>query len=232
VLDVVRFRGHLYTSTGSVPPKEKAWAGPAPGALHRATPDLSRWNYEAAYPVPYKDGVYRLTFLVRFAGKLLAGLQDYDGREPYDYVQITPNAGDEGLEHATVTPVRATEHGAGATLRWFADRGTLYWIASARDGVKLRKTRDASTWEEIPLPEGVGRPTDIKRFHGELVVLTERALVHLHAEGPRVLSRVSEPKTPFVVNNIFCAAPLAVYQGDLYAGGQLDGALYRFSAEP
>jgi hypothetical protein len=232
VLDVVRFRGHLYTSTGSVPPKEKAWAGPSPGALHRATPDLSRWNYEAAYPVPYKDGVYRLTFLVRFAGKLLAGLQDYDGREPYDYVQITPNAGDEGLEHATVTPVRATEHGAGATLRWFADRGTLYWIASARDGVKLRKTRDASTWEEIPLPEGVGRPTDIKRFHGELVVLTERALVHLHPDGPRVLSRVSDAKTPFVVNNIFCAAPLAVYQGDLYAGGQLDGALYRFSTEP
>jgi hypothetical protein len=232
VLDVIRFRGQLYTSTGSVPPTEKAWAGPSPGALHRASPDLSRWTYELGYPVPYRAGVFRMTFMVRFRGKLLAGLQDYDGREPYDYLQITHSENDVGLAQATVTPMRATEHGAAKTLRWFADQGTLYWIAAARDGVKLRKSRDANTWEEIALPDDAGSPTDIVRFHGELVVLAERALLHLHADGPRVLARVPDAKTPFVVNNLFCAAPLAVYQGDLYAGGQLDGALYRFNPQP
>ncbi len=35
----------------------------------------------------------------------------------------------------------------------------------------------------------------------------------------------------FRVDDIFCAAPLAVFRGDLYAGSQRDGSLWRFVAE-
>ena len=37
-----------------------------------------------------------------------------------------------------------------------------------------------------------------------------------------------DDKKLFAVDDIYCAPPLAVYDGDLYAGSQKDGALYRF----
>lgn len=81
MIDVLQFRGVMFASTGSVPPTERAWRGPSPGALHRANADGSRWIYEVDYPFPYQDGVWRLTFMVRFRDRLYAGIQDYDGRE-------------------------------------------------------------------------------------------------------------------------------------------------------
>jgi hypothetical protein len=54
VIDTIRYRGHYYASTGSVPPKERAWNGPSPGALHVASDDLSKWTYVVGYPVPYQ----------------------------------------------------------------------------------------------------------------------------------------------------------------------------------
>ena len=89
-IDVIRFRGRLYASTGSVPPGQRAWHGPAPGALHVAGDDLSRWIYAVDYPYPWKDGVWRLTYMVRFKGRLYAGIQDYDGTDPHDYVVFEP----------------------------------------------------------------------------------------------------------------------------------------------
>jgi hypothetical protein len=198
VIDVVKFRGGLYASTGSVPPKERAWHGPSPGALHRASEDGSRWTYEVDYPYPWQDGVWRLTYMVRFRDRLYAGIQDYDGRDPNDYVYFAPStstrereagAAPEAIlrredEHA----VRVTRSGAAGTLRWWVDtRATparLYWLAWSRDtGVLLRVTSDGDHWAAVPLPADAGRPTDVTRFRDAVVVLTERGLYRLAGEG-------------------------------------------------
>ena len=123
VLDVVKFRGAYFASTGSVPPNERAWRGPSPGALHRANADGSRWIYETDYPFPYENGVWRLTFMVRFRDRLYAGIQDYDGREPNDYVYFTPDTSETEprLRHEDLHAVRVTPRGAAGTLRWWVD---------------------------------------------------------------------------------------------------------------
>lgn len=185
VIDAIRYRGALFASTGSVPPKEQAWRGPSPGALHRANADGSRWTYEVDYPFPWKNGVWRLTFMVRFKGRLYAGIQDYDGREPNDYVYIAPSASEPLalLSHDDVHPVRITRTGAAETLRFWVDRKAhphrLYWLAWARDGVNLRVTTDGDHWAQIALPEDAGRPTDVTRFRDSVVVLTETGLFRL-----------------------------------------------------
>lgn len=229
VIDAIRFRGRYYASTGSVPPKQVAWRGPAPGALHVADDSLGRWTFAVDYPHPWRDGVWRLTFMVRFRDRLYVGIQDYDGREPNDYLEIEPprERGREPVRQEDIRPVRVTPSGAASTLRWYADSGRLYWVAWARDGVHLRVTDDGEHWRAIDLPTELGAPLDLTRFRGELVVLQERGLVHLTSNGARVLARVDEKKSPFALGDSFCAAPLAVFGGVLYAGGQRDGALYR-----
>lgn len=235
-IDVVKFRGRIYLSTGSVPPGERAWRGPAPGALHVASADRARFTYEVGFPVPYRDGVWRLTYLVRFRDRLYAGIQDYDGKSPWDYVVFAPGAGAAAITPTDARPARVTDDGAASTLRWLADRGRLYWIAWGRDGVRLRVTSDGDTWNAIDLPDGVGSPTDVRRFRDGLVVLTTRALVRVDGETPVVLGSVplaggakeKATPSPFALDDIFCSAPLGVLGGELYAGGQRDGALYRW----
>lgn len=262
VIDVARFGSEYFASTGSVPPTERAWNGPSPGALHRARPDLSRFVYDVDYPFPYQNGVWRLTYMTRFHGRLYAGIQDYDGREPNDYVYFTPDAaeasadagvvksvgdlGDAGADRLAQNRVRlkafrVSDSGAAETLRWRVDprTHTLYWIAWTREGVDLRATRDGDTWETIELPQGVGRPTDIRRFGDDLVVLTERALVSLAPDGKtRELLHFELPgardkkKAAFELSDFFCAAPLGIYKGQLYVGGQRGGTLYRIDEVP
>jgi hypothetical protein len=234
-LDAIRFRGRFYVSTGAVPPTERAWRGPSPGALHVANADLSRWVYEVDYPFPWQNGVWRLTFMVRFRDRLYAGIQDYDARDPYDYVLFDPPPGSTAISRKDAHPVSVV--GTAATLRWTVDASPghpprLYWIAGARDGVRLRVTEDGDEWREIDLPADAGRPTDVTRFRDALVVLTERRLLRLGDDGAiAVVATVDEKKSPFELGDFFCAAPLAVYQNELYAGGQRDGALYKLAAE-
>jgi hypothetical protein len=230
VLDAIRFRGRLYASTGSVPPTEHAWNGPSPGALHVANASWSRWTYEVDYPFPWHNGVWRLGFLVRFKDRLYAGIQDYDGREPNDFVFFAPPAGSSVIDHKDTHPVRITAGGAALTLRWFTDRGHLYWIALQRDGSgTLRVSSDGDTWEPIALPPEGGRPTDIVRFRGALVVLTERGLYRLDGTAVVPIASIKDKKSPFELTDSFCSAPLAVYRNELYAGGQRDGALYHLA---
>ncbi|MEA2749962.1 MAG: hypothetical protein QOI41_4105 [Myxococcales bacterium] len=296
VIDVIKYRGGLYASTGSVPPKEKAWHGPSPGALHRANEDGSRWTYEVDYPYPWQDGVWRLTFMVRFRDRLYAGIQDYDGREPNDYVYFAPTgasasagagagasasagaSADAGgradagadaggrdagapepiLRREDEHAVRVTRSGAAGTLRWWVDTrakpARLYWLAWSRDtGVLLRVTTDGDRWAAVPLPADAGRPTDVTRFRDAVVVLTERGLYRLSGdavdgamgvdasdgvaavtatpiarvdEAPDGGAPAKEKKSPFEVSDFFCVAPLAVFQNELYAGGQRGGTLY------
>lgn len=233
VLDVIRFRGSYYAATGAVPPRERAWAGPSPGALQIANASLSRWTYAVDYPNPWRAGVWRLGFMVRFRDRLYAGIQDYDGREPNDYVVIAPPASRNTLVQSDLRGERVTSHGGVLTLRWFADAGRLYWIGYHRnDGVVLRVTDDGDHWHEIHLPAGSGAPTDITRFRGSLVVLCEYGLYRLDGEVATQLTAVpldARALSPFAANDIFCVAPLAVFENALYAGSQRDGSLWRLT---
>jgi hypothetical protein len=233
VLDVIRYRGRMYASTGSVPPRERAWRGPSPGALHVANERWSRWTYEVDYPFPWRNGVWRLTYLVRFRDRLYAGIQDYHWREPNDYVWFAPPADAPAIRREDAHPVRVTDGGGAQTLRWYADEGRLYWITVERGGIgRLRVTEDGDHWRTIAMPREGGRPTDITRFRGALVVLTERRLYRLDGDTPFPIARIEEERSPFALDDIFCAAPMAVYRGELYAGGQRDGALYRLAEGP
>jgi hypothetical protein len=231
VLDVIRFRGRYYVSTGSVPPTERAWHGASPGALHVASAEhepWARWRYEVDYPWPWQDGVWRLTYLVRYRDRLYAGIADYDGRDPNDYVVFSPPPEATTISHESEHAARVTPTGGSLTLRWYADAGRLWWIALQRDGtVLLRVSNDGSAWSEVHLPVDAGRPTDITRFKGALVALTEQGLWRVDVEPPVELARVSEKRSPFAITDAFCAAPIAVFRGTLYAGSQRDGALWR-----
>jgi hypothetical protein len=213
VIDVIRYRGAIYASTGSVPPKERAWRGPSPGALHRANESGSRWTYEVDYPYPWKDGVWRLTFLVRFKDRLYAGIQDYDGRDPHDYVYFAPDPSDGGptvLRREDAHPVRVTRHGASGTLRWWVDTRArpprLYWLAWTREGIALRVTTDGDRWAVIPVPADAGRPTDVTRFRDAVVVLTERGLYRL--DGPAIDGPWSAPDDNVADATVKLVAPV------------------------
>lgn len=236
VIDVIRYRGRDYASTGSVPPTERAWRGASPGALHVAEPNEGdhRWIYEVDYPYPWKDGVWRLTYLVRYRGSLYAGIQDYDGREPNDYVVVSPAKDAEHIGHDAVHGVRVTDAGASLTLRWYAHAHRLWWIAIERGGrgAALRVTGDGETWRVVPLPAEAGQPTDVTSYRGAVVALTEWGLWRVDVDPPVQLAAVGAKRSPFAVDDAFCAAPLAVFRGDLYAGDQRDGALWRIHGTP
>ncbi|HEY5922244.1 MAG TPA: hypothetical protein VIV11_11260 [Kofleriaceae bacterium] len=235
VLDVIRFRGNLYASTGSVPPDERAWRGPSPGALHRASTDGARWLYEVDYPFPYESGVWRLTYLVRFRDRLYAGIQDYDGREPNDFLMFMPEArpGRLTLERKHIKPVRVTATGAAGTLRWWVDTHAtpprLYWLAWDSGDVVVRATTDGDTWTTLALPAGAGRAADIARFRDTVVLLTERGLWRVTGDvvDKTPIARIDDKQSPFAVTDLFCAAPLAVFRNELYAGGQRGGSLWK-----
>jgi hypothetical protein len=235
VLDVIRFRGRYYASTGSVPPTERAWHGASPGALHVAEEGeaWARWRYEVDYPWPWQEGVWRLTYLVRYRDSLYAGIADYDGRDPNDFVIFSPAPDATTILHESERFVRITRAGAALTLRWYADAGRLWWIALEHDGdVVLRVTGDGHNWSEVPLPADAGRPTDITRFKDALVALTEQGLWRVDVDPPVELARVREKNSPFAITDAFCAAPIVVFRGALYAGSQRDGSLWRVAEGP
>jgi len=239
VLDVIRWRGAWIASTGSVAPRTRAWAGPSPGALH--TPDLSspaRWNFALSHPANTGNNVWRMTFLVRFHGRLYAGLQDYFGRGPHDFLVFDPPPAGAPLREATLRPERITPQGGAHTLRWIADTDRLWWISLERDGRgHLRFTRDGTRWEEFVLPATAGAPTDLLRWRNGLVLLTTQGLYRLDgthlqpiAEAPTTTARVrgrSVAISHFALDDVFCASPLAAYQGALYSASQRDGSLWR-----
>ncbi|CAN5260945.1 hypothetical protein BH09MYX1_BH09MYX1_17670 [soil metagenome] len=231
VLDVIKYRGAIYASTGSVPPKEHAWTGPSPGALHRANATLSRLEYVVGYPADATSDVWRLTFLVRYRDRLYAGIQEYSPREPNDYVVFEPPKDETLITAEHLRAVRVTDHGGAQTLRWYADRkdGTLYWIASDRASglVTLRVTHDGDAWDDVRLPAAAGQPTDVVRWRDALVVLAEHGLYRIDGAAPVELARWDDRAT-FAVSDFFCAAPLAVHDDELYAGSQKGGTLYRF----
>jgi hypothetical protein len=249
VIDAIRWRGAEWASTGSVPPTQRAWRDASPGALHRVNADFTKMIYAADYPNPYQNGVWRLTFMVRFQNKLLAGIQDYDGVEPNDYVTIDCASDDPATCPAdaklTVTGKRVTESGTAQTVRWYADgHGRLYWITWNRDGILVRVSEDGEKWDALSLPVGSGRPSDVIRAGDRLVVMAENGLYATPAaklvptaDDWTQIAAVPMPagkkaKSPFVLDDLFCGAPLAAMDGTLYVGGQRSGALYKLAGSP
>ncbi|MFN0247334.1 MAG: hypothetical protein ACKV2T_10640 [Kofleriaceae bacterium] len=106
----------------------------------------------------------------------------------------------------------------------------LYWIACTREGVQLRVTTDGDAWTIVALPEDVGRPTDITRWRDAVVILTEHALLRLDDNSLTRIATIDAKQ--FAASDLFCAAPLAVFRDELYAGGQRGGALWKFQAQP
>jgi hypothetical protein len=221
-IDTIRFQGKVWVSTGSVPPTERAWHGSSPGALNVLDETKHRFSYVAGYPADATNDVWRLTYMVRFKDKLYAGIQEYNPRETNDYVVF---------DGTTLSGKRVTTGGGAETLRWYADvsEHTLYWVTVDKDGSGvLRVTRDGETWTPIELPATAGRPADITRFRGSLVVLAEHALLRLDEKGQVATLASWDDKKVFAVSDIYCAPPLAAYDNQLYAGSQKDGSLYRF----
>ena len=234
VLDVIRYRGMTLASTGSVPPRERAWFGPSPGALHVADANLQRWTYAIDYPHPWQNGVWRIGFMVRFQGRLFGGIQDYDGREPNDVVVVDAAAGATSLAQSSLHAQRITGTGASHTLRWYVDGPTLYWLAWERfRGARLWRSTDGDHWTTVNLPPDAGAPTDLTRWRDGLVLLTSTGLWRLDGPAPRRIATVERrivrggSEGPFDLTDGFCAAPLAVLGNTLYAGSQRDGALWR-----
>jgi hypothetical protein len=190
----------------------------------------SRLTYVVGYPDDARADVWRLSFLVRFKDRLYAGIQEYSPRDPNDFVVFAPPPDATRIAAEHVHGARVTPSGGADTLRWYADRGTLYWIAvDRRTGAgRLYATRDGDAWNEIPLA-GAGRPSDIVRWKDALVVLAEKGLFHLREDGSVALLASAPDADTFAVDDILCAPPLAVYQGDLYAGASKAGALYRLA---
>src|SRR5262249_4972439 len=80
------------------------------------------------------------------------------------------------------------------------------------------------------LPRGAGRPSDIVRFRDRLLVLTESKLLSIEDGAIVEIASWTDPKL-FAVDDLYCAAPLAVFENELYAGSPKDVALYRFNSE-
>jgi hypothetical protein len=76
--------------------------------------------------------------------------------------------------------------------------------------------------------------SDVVRYRDALVALTEAGLYRL-SDPPdgapaTLVGRAPELRRgrAFPVNDAFCASPLAVYRGELYAGSQHNATLYKW----
>ena len=63
------------------------------------------------------------------------------------------------------------------------------------------------------------------------MVLAEHGLYRIEANQAQLVVGIDQKKSPFELRDSLCAAPLAVFNNELYAGGQRDGSLYRLVAD-
>jgi hypothetical protein len=123
--------------------------------------------------------------------------------------------------------LQATTHGGAHTLRFYTDRGKLYWITIGRDGAALRESDDGERFRTVPLPPDAGAPSDVLRVGEHLLVLTENGLYERDGERFELRAPAPAGKPPFKVDDGYCAAPLVAFQGSVYAGDQQRGNLWK-----
>jgi hypothetical protein len=224
--DVIRFRGKLYASTSAaIPPNGSARS--SPGTLFTPGDKAGPWQVALTYVGSPPEPSVRLGYMTRFRDRLYVALSPLYGAARHDFLIITPARDATVLTDAEVRAVQVTPSGGAHTLRWYADQGKLYWIAIASDGVTLRVTTDGEHFHPLRLPADAGYPSDVLRVGSRLVVLAERGLYAQRGEAFELIAPIADDKTPFKVDDGYCAAPLSVFQGSLYAGDQLRGNLWK-----
>lgn len=169
--------------------------------------------------------------MTRFRDKLYVAISPLYGLDRHDFVVIAPPHDATTFSSADARAVKATPAGGAHTLRWFPDRGRLYWITIGRGGRALRVSEDGEHFRELALPPEAGAPSDLLRSGERLLLLAEHGLYELSGETFRLRARISETKTPFQADDGYCAAPLAIYGGSLFAGDQQRGNLWQLVAD-
>lgn len=231
VFDVIRFRGKRYASSGAVVPP-KATASRSPGVLFVEGDKPDRWDVAYSYDGARGEAAVRLGYMTRFKDRLYVAVSPLYGIDRHDYVVLSPPKDATALAPEHARAVQVTDSGGAHTVRWFADRERLYWITVGGDGGELRVTEDGDQWTRVALPADAGAPTDLLRVGERLLVMAERALLELGANGPLVLARVEDKKSPFALNDAYCAAPLTAFEGRVFVGDQRRGALWTLEASP
>jgi hypothetical protein len=223
VFDVGRYANTLLVSTGAVVPAKRPRS--SPGTLFGEDSAKKSWAPVYTYEHP-AGGAARLGYMVRFRDRLYVAISALEDGDPNEYIEFD---GSVSVDKARV--VRVSNEGARHTLRWYTDGGRLYWISLGGNGSELRVTSDGRDWKLLTPPAEAGNPTDLLRVGKSLLVLAENGLYRLDGSSFHELARVSETKSPFLVDDVYCAAPLVAFDGALYAGGQRRGALYRLQSD-
>lgn len=230
--DVIRFRGKLYaSSSAAIPPNGNART--SPGSL--LTPGEAGKPWQVAFTYAGADGEesVRLSYMVRFRDRLYIAISPLYGFDEHDFLVLAPARDQLALSSADARAVRVTPRGGAHTLRWYGDRGRLYWITvGGGSGAALWRSDDGEQFQRLPVPAEAGAPSDVLRVGERLLVLAERGLYELQGDTFLPRATVTEPKTPFPVNDGYCAAPLLVFRGELYAGDQVRGNLWRLVPAP
>lgn len=228
--DVIRFRGKLYASSSAmIPPNGNAVS--SPGTL--LTPGGTRGHWQVAFTYAGAPGEasVRLGYMTRFRDRLYVAVSPLAGIDRHDYVVIAPPRERSTIEQGDAHPVQATPSGRAHTLRWYTDRGKLYWLSIDAGGASLRVSEDGEHFRVLSLPAYAGAPSDILRVGEQLLVLAEQGLFELVGDVFKLRAAITEAKTPFKVDDGYCAPPLAAFQGNLYFGDQLHGALWKLVAD-
>jgi hypothetical protein len=228
--DVVRFRGKLYaSSSAAIPPNGNAKS--SPGSLLTPAAEPGPWQVAFTYAGAPGEESVRLSYMTRFRDRLYVAISPLYGFDEHDFVVIAPPREATTFSNSDAKAVRVTPSGGAHTLRWFTDRGRLYWITIDRNGVSLRVSDDGEHFRALALPAEAGAPSDLLRSGERLLLLAEHGLYELDGETARLRVPIADAKTPFKVDDGYCAAPLAVFQGNLYAGDQLRGNLLKVVAD-
>lgn len=231
VFDVIRFRGKLYASSGAVVPP-KATASRSPGVLFVSGDKPDRWDVAYSYDGARGEAAVRLGYMTRFKDRLYVAVSPLYGIDRNDYVVLAPPKEATSLAPEHARAVQVTKSGGAHTLRWYAAGGRLYWITVGGDGGELRVTEDGDQWSRIELPTGAGAPTDVLAIGDRVLVMAERALVELGAKAAKVIATVEDEKSPFTIDDGYCAAPLVAFGGRLFVGDQKRGALWTLGPPP
>jgi hypothetical protein len=228
--DVIRFRGKLYASTSSaIPPNGNAPS--SPGVLLTSDGESRPWKVAFSYRGAPGESSVRLGYMTRFRDRLYVAISPLYGLDAHDFLVLEPPRDSTLLapEHARAVKVSAT--GVSHTLRWYTDRGRLYWISSGAEGTLLRVSSDGEAFERLKLPEDAGAPTDLLRVGEQLLVLAEQGLYELSGGSFELRARAPDAKGAFQLDDGYCAAPLVVFRGSLYAGDQTRGNLWKLTAD-